>query len=231
MAKKYGKKEKYMENDKKETSEMKKLDKGTFGNSPACFYLVDLINGNPIYLKRMKRLHTKHQKLNQTLNEIVNAYRNKALSLSTARHLITLKQGDCKTNIIVLREFEIHTAETDKEKEDVNLLINVFENVMMMEFKKILRELHYYHLVEIKSIKKASAFAKKMNTPNFGTYVVQGEANDSSFKAEVTLDYRDAPKVVIKSEFIDRINSNYLNVKHSMRMENRQKTTTEKKCE
>ncbi len=197
------------------------LEQFTFGKSPACVYLVALINqGN---IKKYRKLHTRHQELNAILNELLDAYQTQSISLKTFLHLLNIKKKEVRDNIDTLKELMLSKAVTIEEKNKTTTLLNVYENVMMMEFKKLQRETQFYHIAKIKSEQQARSLARNNNSPNVGTYEVQGHAQELPYQATVTLSTSHAPIIIVKTTFVDTVNDEVLFKRHNARMQRRNK--------
>lgn len=199
----------------------KKLEQFTFGKSPACVYLVALINQAGVY--KYRKLHTKQQELNHLLGELFQAYQQGNLTLKSTLHLINIKKIEVRKKLEEMKKKHIFKAKTKEEKEQENTILNVFTNVIMMEFKKIQRELQYYHIARIKSEQQARAYSHRDGTPNFGTYKVQGFINSLPYQAEVIISTEHSPKITLSTNFVDPINNEVLFKRHNARMKRRNK--------
>lgn len=194
----------------------KKLDKFTFGNSPACILLVDLINKlDPV---KYGRLHSKQQALNRSLNELMQAYLNKQISASNLLKIIKLMREDMKQRIQKIKDNDKEIYATDEEKKLQSDIFNVFSNVIMMSFKKLIREITYHNCVYIRSLDKARAMAKKLKRPGEGEFLISGYYGVIPYQSSVVLKQGQKPQVVITSKFEDTINNEVLFEKHYARM-------------
>ena len=136
------------------------LSQQTFGSSPACVYLADLLNRHQGTLYR--KLHKNHRNLKEILNQLKNAWTEKILSTQNFSHLLNLKREEFKNSI---NDLLLNTIEANKKNDNldialINEIIQVYSNVMISEINKLRRETQYTTEVTQRSLQRARSHLK-----------------------------------------------------------------------
>lgn len=189
---------------------MNNFDKNTLGDSPACIYLIDLLN--KIERKKAVYLIKSYGEFKETFKELVDAYEANALSAKVVRRYIATYRETIPAirQSLVSRKYE-------------TTIINLYENLLIAEFKKVTRKLDAIKKLEISAISRAKSNLKKsgssFNDKNMQTY---GKYEGKEIPVEVTFDQHGLGSSVFNKELIeDKINSETLMEKSLKRLERR----------
>lgn len=124
------------------------FDKNTMGNSPAALYIIDLLNG----IERKKAVHLikAYADFKETFKELLDAYDDGALSARVVRKYIETYRAT-----LPLKREELMSKDYD------NKIINLYENLVIAEFKKVVRKLDAMKRLEVSAISRAKSNLKK----------------------------------------------------------------------
>lgn len=192
------------------------LEKFTFGKSPACLLLVDLIN--KLDPAKYRKLHTRQQSINRDLHELTKAYINNNISANTFLHIINMMRKEFKNDIANIKKADSTVYPTEQEMKIKKDIYDVFSNVVAMSFKTLLRELDYHKAVHKSCSDKIRSMAKKNKTTKEFSYTFNGYHKDIPYTANVTFTHGQNPQISITSTFNDTITNELLFQRHYKRM-------------
>lgn len=189
---------------------MNNFDKNTLGDSPACIYLIDLLN--KIERKKAVYLIKSYAEFKETFKELVDAYEANALSAKVVRRYI----ATYRETIPAIRQSLV-------DRQYDTTIINLYENLLIAEFKKVTRKLDAIKKLEISAISRAKSNLKKsgssFNDKNMQTY---GKYEGKEIPVDVTFDQHGLGSSVFNKDLIeDKINSETLMEKSLKRLERR----------
>lgn len=189
---------------------MNNFDKNTLGDSPACIYLIDLLN--KIERKKAVYLIKSYGEFKETFKELVEAYNNEAISAKVVRRYIATYRQTIPT---------IRQSLVNKQYETT--IINLYENLLIAEFKKVTRRLDAIKKLEISAISRAkSNFKKSGNEFNDKQMKTYGKYEGKEIPVEVIFDQHGLGSSVFNKDLIeDKINSETLMEKSLKRLERR----------
>lgn len=118
------------------------FDKNTLGNSPASIYLIDLLN--QIERKKAVCLIKSYSDFKEIFKELMDAHDDGAVSAKLVRNYI-------ETYRSTLPEKKSNLLDKDYDIKVVNL----YENLLIAEFKKAIRKLDAKKKIEISAIARA----------------------------------------------------------------------------
>lgn len=186
------------------------FDKYTLGNSPAAIYIIDLLNNTE--RKKAIYLIKAYSEFKQTFRELLDAHDDGALSAKVVRKYIetyrsTLPQS--KQNL------------TNKGY-DIKV-INLYENLLIAEFKKAIRRLDAIKRIEVSAISRAKSklknTGKKYHDEQLKTY---GKYEGQEIPVEVRFNQHGLGQSSINTNLIeDKITSETLMEKSLKRLERR----------
>lgn len=188
------------------------FDEYTLGNSPAAIYIIDLLNN----IDRKKAIHIikSYSEFKESFREVMDAHAEGVLSAKVVRKYIELYRSNIPT---------IHQNLVSKEY-DIKI-INLYENLLIAEFKKSIRKLDSIKRIETSAVSRAKSQLKKsgkvyhheqMNT--YGKY--EGDNIPVAVKFN---EYGLALPCVNVNLIQDKITSETLMEKSLKRMERRNK--------
>lgn len=189
---------------------MNNFDKYTLGNSPACIYIIDLLNN----IDRKKAVHIikSYAEFKEEFRELLDSYNEGALNARIVRKYIEMYRSTLpeKRQKLVAKQYDVK-------------IINLYENLIVGEFKKILRRLDSQRRVEISAIARAKSQLKKQgnkyNEQQLHTY---GKFEGKEIPVEVKFNEHGLPSSVVNPNLIkDNITSETLMEKSLKRQERR----------
>lgn len=186
------------------------FDKYTLGNSPAAIYIIDLLNN--IERKKAVYLMKTYSDFKETFRELLDAHFEGALSSKVVRKYI-----------------EVYRVTLPKTKESlINKgydlkIINLYENLVIAEFKKVIRKLDAITRLEVSAVSRAKSNLKKSGKVyNDEQVLTFGKYEDKEILVEVKFNKHGLGSSNINYNFIeDKITSETLMEKSMKRMERR----------
>lgn len=186
------------------------FDKYTLGNSPAAIYMIDLLN--QIERKKAVYLTKAYGDFKETIRELLDAYDDGALSAKVVRQYMenyraTLPQ---KKELLLNREYDLK-------------IVNLYENLLVAEFKRVIRKLDTIKSLEISAISRAKSQLKKSGKSYEHEQVATfGIFDGKEVPVEVKFNQHGLGYSTINTNLIeDRITSDSLMEKSVKRMERR----------
>ena len=188
------------------------FDKNTLGNSPAAIYIIDLLN--QIERKKAIYLIKAYGDFKETLRELIDAYNDGALSAKVVLKYIetyrsTLPQ---KKEALIIKGYEIK-------------IINLYDNLLIAEFKKFIRKIETLKRIEVSAISRAKCNLKKSGTSYEDKQITTfGKFEGKEIPVEVKFNQYGLGSSFINTNLIeDKITSDTLMEKSIKRMERRKK--------
>lgn len=186
------------------------FDKYTLGNSPAAIYIIDLLNN--VERKKGVYLMKAYSDFKETFRELLDAHDDGALSSKVVRKYIEIYRATLP-----------QTRETLITKGYDVKIINLYENLIIAEFKKVIRKLDAITRLEVSAISRAKSNLKKSGKVyNDEQVLTFGKYEDKEIPVEVKFNKHGLGSSNINSNFIeDRITSETLMEKSMKRVERR----------
>lgn len=184
------------------------FDKYTLGNSPAAIYIIDLLN----VIERSKAIYLikGYSGFKKTFKELVDAYDEGALSSSVVRKYMETYRATLpiKREELMIKEYDLK-------------IINLYENLIIAEFKKVVRKLDAMKRLEVSAISRAKSNLRKSgklySDEKVETY---GKLEGKEIPVEVKFNEHGLGSSNINRNYIeDKITSDTLMEKSIKRME------------
>lgn len=189
---------------------MNNFDKFTLGNSPAAIYMIDLINS----VERKKAIYIikSYGEFKETFRELSDAHDDGAISARVLRKYIEtyrLTLPGVRKNL--------------EEKQYDIKIINLYENLIIAEFKKVIRRLDAMKKIEISAIARAKSKIKnsgrQIKNESITTY---GRYEGNEVKIDVKFNQNGLGSSSVNANMVqDRITSETLMEKSLKRLERR----------
>jgi len=189
---------------------MNNFDKFTLGNSPAAIYMIDLLNS----VERKKAIYIikSYGEFKETFRELSDAHDDGAISARVLRKYIEtyrLTLPGVRKNL--------------EEKQYDIKIINLYENLIIAEFKKVIRRLDAMKKIEISAIARAKSKIKnsgrQIKNESITTY---GRYEGNEVKIDVKFNQNGLGSSSVNANMVqDRITSETLMEKSLKRLERR----------
>lgn len=189
---------------------MNNFDKYTLGKSPAAIYIIDLLNN----IERNKAVYLikAYSEFKENFRELLDAYDDGALSAKVIRkYIATYRATLPQTRVQLLEKGYDHK------------IINLYDNLLIAEFKKATRRLDAIKRIEVSAIARAKSNLKKSgkeyHDEQLKTY---GKYEGKEIPVEVKFNQHGLGSSVINTNLIeDKITSESLMEKSLKRLERR----------
>ena len=189
---------------------MNNFDKFTLGNSPAAIYMIDLLNN--IDRKKSVYIIKAYGEFKEVLRELSDAHDDGAISARVLRKYI-------ETYRLTLPGIR---KSLEAKEYDVQI-INLYENLISAEFKKVIRRLDAMKKIEISAIARAKSKIKnsgrQINNESISTY---GRYEGNEVEIDVKFNKNGLGSSTVNANMVkDRITSETLMEKSLKRLERR----------
>lgn len=189
---------------------MNNFDKFTLGNSPAAIYMIDLLNN--IDRKKSVYIIKAYGEFKEVLRELSDAHDDGAISARVLRKYI-------ETYRLTLPGIR---KSLEAKEYDVKI-INLYENLIIAEFKKVIRKLDAMKKIEISAIARAKSKIKnsgrQINNESISTY---GRYEGNEVEIDVKFNKNGLGSSTVNANMVkDRITSETLMEKSLKRLERR----------
>lgn len=189
---------------------MNNFDKFTLGNAPAAIYMIDLLNN--IDRKKSVYIIKSYGEFKETFRELSDAHDDGAISARVLRKYIEtyrLTLPGVRKNL--------------EEKQYDIKIINLYENLIIAEFKKVIRRLDAMKKIEISAIARAKSKIKnsgrQIKNESITTY---GRYEGNEVKIDVKFNQNGLGSSSVNANMVqDRITSETLMEKSLKRLERR----------
>lgn len=189
---------------------MNNFDKYTLGNSPAAIYIIDLLNR--IERKKAVYLIKAYGEFKENFREILDAYDDGALNAKVVRKYIEVYRA----NLPQTRQNLLERGYDEK-------IVNLYDNLIIAEFKKIIRRLDAIKRVEVSAIARAKNNLKKSGKEYHDEQLKTfGKYEGKEIPVEVKFNQHGLGYSFINTNLIeDKITSESLMEKYLKRLEKR----------